>query len=109
MKLKNNFKDEDKIRVWSDHPYCAKCGFNEGCALHHIDGRKSSSIFNSIMLCHKCHKEADGHNVSDEEYKRSLNMISLPIILKTDYKMSKVDREYLESIKDRLEIIRSVV
>lgn len=104
MKLNNRFKEEDKIRIWVDHQYCALCRSNEGCSLHHIDGCKKkchSSILNSIMLCGVCHKDADGHNVSDEEYKAKLSAYSFKWIIPI-YKLEEIDREYMESIGDRI-------
>jgi len=65
MILKNRFSEEDKIRYWIDHPYCSICLSNQNCSLHHIDGTTTDSIYSSIMLCHECHAEADGHNQSD--------------------------------------------
>ena len=102
MKLKNNFDEEDKIRCWSDHPYCAICGSNQGCALHHCDSRTTNSILSSIMLCHKCHVIADSKNVSDEEYKTYLMKHSLPIILNSGYVLKKRDYEYLKTVDKRL-------
>ena len=70
MQLANRFKEEDKIRVWSQHQYCQDCGSNQVCSLHHIVGTRSDSILNSIMLCHKCHKKADGYNIGNNRESR---------------------------------------
>lgn len=102
MHLKNNFDESDKIRCWGDHPYCALCGSNQGCALHHCDSRTTKSIMSSIMLCYKHHKEADGHNFSDEEYKSMLMKHSLPIILNSGYVLKERDYEYLKTVDKRL-------
>ena len=64
MKLANRFNEEDKIRYWVDHQYCAICKSNQNCSLHHICGTESASIYNSIMLCYRHHREADSHNTN---------------------------------------------
>ena len=107
MILKNRFKEEDKIRVWVDHQFCALCTSNKICSLHHIDGTVSDSIYGSIMLCFLCHKNADGHNVSDEKFKEKLTSYTLGVITKSNYEIVKRDVVYLESIKKRLQNILS--
>lgn len=103
MNLKNNFKEEDKIRVWVDHQFCAICKSNQNCSLHHVDSRRSDSIFNSIMLCHKHHVEADCHNVSDEEYKERLTRYAMRyIVSQTEYVLKNRDYDYLSTIQERL-------
>lgn len=63
MQLKNRYSDEDKMRVWGDHPYCARCSSNQMCSVHHVFGTESDDIRKSIMLCYNCHKYADTVNV----------------------------------------------
>lgn len=94
MKLQNRFKDEDKIRVWVDHQFCALCGLNQNCSLHHILGTESNSILNSIMLCYECHKKADGHNVSDLKFQAPLLQYTIRQILKSNYEMTENDIEF---------------
>lgn len=109
MKLKNDFKQEDKIRYWVDHPYCAVCGYNQGCALHHIDGRVSSSIFNGIMLCSTCHLEADTHNTDSplsQKYRAKLRNITHKHLLDQDVIINKNDEEYLSRFYAQKDQIR---
>lgn len=109
MKLKNRFSEEDKMRAWIDHPYCALCDSNQNCSLHHIDGTETDSILSSIMLCVTHHKEADGHNVSDEEYKTVLMRHSLPIVLNSGYVLTDKDYDYLKTVEKRLDIIKNML
>jgi hypothetical protein len=97
MKLANRFDDVDKQRVWLDHQFCSICSSNQICSLHHILGTCSSSILNSIMLCFKHHKEADGHNVSDKEYQSPLLQYTMRQVLKTNYELTKKDIEFYKS------------
>lgn len=109
MNLPNRFDQEDKIIAWGYHPYSVISRININCSLHHIDGRKKpyhASICNSVMLTGEEHKYADGHNVSDEDYKKYLTSLALPVILNSGYKLKKIDYEYLESIADRLQKIK---
>ena len=91
MILSKRFKEIDKHRVWEDHKFCAKCGSNQNCSLHHILGTVSDSILNSIMLCYEHHKEADGHNVSDKEFQAPLLQYTIKQALKEDYKLKIED------------------
>lgn len=98
MKLKNRFKEIDKMRVWLDYPYCALCHNNQGCALHHIDGTVSDSIYNGIMLCHSCHKQADGHNTNSPlstEYRKKLRKIAYDKVEKSGHIKNNNDKDYL--------------
>lgn len=109
MQLQNRFDDADKQRVWLDHQFCALCGSNQNCSLHHIDGCKHkchASILNSIMLCYECHKIADGHNVNDEKFKRKLTEKTLRHLFRhTDYRLKPIDYDYLEEIYPRIQVI----
>lgn len=101
MKLRNRFKDEDKMRVWLDHMYCAKCKSNQNCSLHHIDGCKKpehASIYNSIMLCHVHHKEADAHNTDSPasiEFRKWMREYTYNLIQCQGRNNTKTDEEYL--------------
>lgn len=101
MQLKNRFKEEDKIRVWSQRQYCQLCGSNAVCSLHHILGTESDSILNSIMLCHKCHKYADGHNVSDTLYQSSLINITLVIVKDEEYEFVQRDLDFIKTCEQK--------
>lgn len=86
--------------MWGDHQYCAICLQNDMCSLHHIDGCKKKmhrSILNSIMLCYKHHKEADGYNTSSpkgEEVRRRLRKMSLKRFQNEGMLMNDYDKEY---------------
>ena len=98
MHLKNRFKDVDKMRVWLDHQYCALCSSNQGCSLHHIDGTKSSSIYNGIMLCHSCHRIADSHNTNSPlstAYRNKLRAIAYTMVEKSGHVRNDNDKNYL--------------
>ena len=104
MKLSNRFDEADKIRVWADAPYCVLCRSNQGCSLHHIKGCKKDcyrSIYNSVMLCHDHHKEADGHNTDSEvsrEYQAMLLRATAQRILEAGYDTkTKYDEEFLST------------
>ena len=96
MKLANRFKDEDKIRVWSQRQYCQNCGSNQVCSLHHILGTCSDSILNSIMLCHKCHKTADGFNIGHNIESRIFQgrYLNLTLAVARDECYEYVKRDY---------------
>lgn len=102
MKLSNRFPDDEKMRVWLDHQHCVLCGSNNNLSLHHIDGCKQEyhrSIFNSSMLCHDCHKKADGHNTDSklsEDFRKELREKTFSII--GDKPRNKYDIEYLASV-----------
>ena len=99
MRLANRFKEEDKLRVWSQHQYCAICLSNQNCSLHHILGTSSDSILNSIMLCYEHHKEADGHNISDVEYQKPLLQYTIKLALKEGYEFNQNDLEFYKNNK----------
>lgn len=91
MLLKNRFKEEDWHRVWEDHKFCAECGSNQNCSLHHIKSTESDSILNSIMLCHEHHKIADGHNQSDKKFISKYLKYTIRQALKNDYQFTEND------------------
>jgi len=105
MQLKNRFREIDKHRFWDFHQFCAICLSNKNCSLHHIDSTLTDSIYSSIMLCYDHHKEADGHNQSDEEYKIYLMKFSIPVLFRIEKPHKENDLKYLESIHDRLKFI----
>ena len=107
MILSNRFKEEDKRKVYDDYEPCADCGRND-TNLHHIDGCKEkyhSSIYNSVPLCLVCHKKADSFNVNGikgEEIRQRYTKYTLLKVMKSNYKNKPQDKDYLESIKERL-------
>jgi hypothetical protein len=103
MQLSHRFKEIDKHRVWEDHKFCVLCGSNRGCSLHHVMSCKrdiDSSILNSSMLCDRHHREADGHNVSDAEYQSNLLQITIRIVLRSGYTLTKKDIEFFTHHKN---------
>ena len=110
MKLSNDFKNIDKQRVWLSIPYCALCGSNEGCAVHHIYGRSgkyNNSIFNGIMLCFKHHKKADNHNSNCTGDKRRIMYlrISIGAVTNSTHKVNEQDKKFLEDKKEDVVVI----
>ena len=104
MILSHRFKEEDKCRVWTGREYCQVCGSNQNCSLHHIIGCKednSDSILNSIMLCNKCHKEADGHNVSDISFQEKYINITLKVADSEFYDWVKRDFLFIENCQKK--------
>ncbi len=70
MKLRNSFAT-NKRELFRDLQYrCGECGGNGqncgGTEAHHIKGRCSSSVFNLIVLCKKCHSKV-GHTFEEEK------------------------------------------
>lgn len=107
MRLANRFKDEDKQRIWGDHPFCALCQSNDNCSVHHIYGTISSSIFNGIMLCHSCHKKADGHNQSVMGDERRIGYLEIAFrkAYLSGHEPTDKDKKFLEIVhEDFLEI-----
>lgn len=102
MKLRNRFDDADKQRMWQYHPYCVVCKSSQNCSVHHIDGCKEPmhrSLLNSIMLCHRHHKEADSFNVGGlfgkgMELREKYRLIALDQFIKEDLTIHDYDRAY---------------
>lgn len=102
MKLSNRFDNTDVMRVWLDHAFCCLCGSNQGCSAHHIMGCKrsiDSSVLNSAMLCHDCHKMADGRNVSDTDFQSNLLRITIRQALRSGYVLKKIDLDFYKTNK----------
>lgn len=98
MKLRNRFSEADKLRIWSGHQYCTLCKSNQNCSLHHIDGTASSSIYNSVMLCHNCHKKADSHNTDSPlsaDFRKKLREYTYKLIQKEGYTNTANDEDYI--------------
>lgn len=101
MKLRNRFSEIDKHRVWEHHKFCVICKSNQNCSLHHIDGCKEkihSSIYNSVMLCHNHHKEADSHNTASplsQAFRAGLRNYTYRLIEKSDYQKTTNDEKYI--------------
>lgn len=91
-------------------PYCEKCGSNNNCSFHHIFGRISNSALNCILLCEKCHKEADGFNritgMKGTPHRQELLEIRLKNLTKWEYEYTKKDKEFMQTIHtDLVEVL----
>ena len=53
------------------------------------------------MLCHKHHKIADGHNVSDKKLQQRYLDLTMLIVQEDDYQLVKRDYEFIEICKSR--------
>ena len=100
MRLSNDFQKYAVNQVWIDTPYCAKCGWNQGCSVHHIYGRKgefNKSIYNGVLLCLICHKEADSFNVDEQGNDFRIHLLSLAIkmIARSIYKNTHKDYRFI--------------
>ena len=90
MKLRNNFTDETRA-IYCFETSCQLCTSNKVLELHHILGRCSNSILNSILLCRKCHE-----NYASMD-KAKLLQHTLRFLLREDYNMTEKDlRFYLK-------------
>lgn len=108
MKFNNNFQKYAVNQVWINDPYCAKCSSNQGCAVHHIYGRKgefNKSIYNGILLCFNCHREADCFNTDEQgdEFRIHLLSIAIKMITKSIYKNITRDTRFLTRHKEDFE------
>lgn len=70
MKLHNDFSPYIRSLFADIQPFCQKCNSNQQCAIHHIYGRRSSSMLNGITLCGECHRVADGFNTDGFKGKK---------------------------------------
>jgi hypothetical protein len=107
MKLSHRFDPEEVARIWVYEPYCADCGSNDKCSVHHIYGSKgenNDSIFNGIMLCYNCHKKADGENIhqTGNKLRQKYLTITLSKVAQSDHKMQDRDRLFLKSVEKDL-------
>lgn len=92
MKLESRFSEYDYNKYWVSHPFCAKCGSNVMCSLHHILGTSSGDIKHSIMLCHDCHKLFDSFNVVGGVKGKEMQEWAINYTAKW---ISQVDSEYI--------------
>lgn len=102
MRLRNNFRAEDIYRVWGDTLWCHLCGSNNMTSVHHIDSRSSSSVYNSIPLCHTCHRTADSHNTNSPlstEYRNKLREIAYNRVVKSGHINTDNDIDYLHKTR----------
>lgn len=114
MKLNNRFNKVEVNRWWWDHNFCARCGSNQGVALHHIDGCKKkfhSSLLNSYPVCLKCHKIVDSYNSGGafgEEQRRDMTAYTMRYLVQQGYEFTDKDKEYMEDIHSRIQEILSL-
>ena len=69
-----------------------------GLELHHVLGRISDSIFNSSVLCHKCHSHM-GHSQEEEQ---QLFLITLKYLYDLHYVPIEKDYDFLKMHYTRL-------
>lgn len=102
MKLRNPFPDEVRLLYLYNCFECWICGGNGsqsgGIELHHIWGRISGSALNSAPLCKACHARV-GH--TREEHQMLLRK-TIKFLLSEGYKLTKVDDDFLEMVKEDL-------
>jgi len=114
MKLGNRFNQGRKTRMWIDDPYCALCGSNQNCSVHHIYGCKekhSSSLINSIMLCEMHHRQADTHNTHEcgDEHRIKYLSISLPRFVRYGFSFLKEDKGFIKSVQEDVnEVLKTI-
>ena len=96
LKLRNNFTDEQKA-VWAWDYWChaPNCKSNIGVSIHHIFGRVSNSILNSIPLCDKCHRNYTFLDKS-ELLKTTIRFLCDP---NNGYEFTKKDIEFYNTYK----------
>ena len=107
MKLRNEFTDEVRavyaFEVSCQYPYCevkrhnkARLGSNQSLELHHIIGRVSNSILNSIMVCRECHKTLHGLS-----FKKKAELLQQQIrwLVKINYEFTEKDIIFYEEYK----------
>ena len=100
MHLSNDFSKKDR-EIWFYNQQCALCNSNQGVTLHHIYGRASNSILNSIPLCHDHHKNADCHNTSEQGNEHRIKYLSIALrqVIKSWHVFTKNDTDFLEMVK----------
>ena len=111
MHLKNNFTELDRT-IWMYHEYCADCNSNQGLALHHVYGRTSSSILNSIPLCMLCHKKADVQNQSTQGNALRIKYLAYTLghaIGREQYELVERDYKFLKMIPEDVQKARSMI
>lgn len=103
MKLKNDFPPEVKNFWISYHPF-SYSGLNQDVEIHHIKGRCSNSIFNSIPLTHKEHEAGDIHRPENEAFfiewvYKFVRRICF--LYPTAYKLRKADYEFMNKYEKK--------
>ena len=93
--LLNSFSQDTKeFYITHDLINCGLCTY-QGAELHHILGRRhkeNSSIYNSFLLCRRCHNKKDIHSI--ETRKKMLEM-TLDLLIRYDYKLTKQDKKFI--------------
>lgn len=110
MQLANRFQPSRKMRMWVDCPFCAICGSNNNCSVHHIYGCKApytNSLCNSIMLCEECHRKADTHNTHEcgNGFRIGYLFIALNRFVKAGLVFLDVDKLFLKSIWEDVQVV----
>lgn len=98
MKLRNAFNDDVRM-FWFNHYWCAKCNRSDlPIEIHHIIGRGSDSILNSVPICKTCHIQI-GHTDNEERtffayvFKRCYN---------TGWRLNENDFQFIRENYGRL-------
>lgn len=99
VKLKYPFSDETRL-LYLYRTDCSDCGSNKMLELHHVEGRKSDSVLNSVLLCHDCHEHT---NQTDFEKKKYYSY-TLKWLLSEGYEFTQKDLNYyLDVVKKYVE------
>ena len=71
---KYSFDKTQSEKIWGENYRCMLCGSNHRLELHHITHKRNNakSIYNSIHLCHNCHKKYGSSSADD--IKKHLNI-----------------------------------
>ena len=113
--MANDFNKHDIQLIWQSHPYCAKCGSNQGCSFHHNYSRRmphTASMYNAICLCVVCHKEADAHNTGSrqsKEFQQELLKLIFNQVTNSYYEVKQVDKDFLKYIDDDVQQVLNLL
>jgi len=97
MNLAHEFKKEDR-QIYLYEYSCHECGRSDrGLELHHIYAREKhkqylSSLFNSRLLCKKCH---DNIRHTKEERERFV-LATMKFLKEQNYKPKQIDIDFLK-------------
>ena len=100
--------------LWSKHIHsiynetCAICGSQDRCAAHHVRSRRFNNtrwnLENGILICIRCHFKAHkDYEWFRREYINLHGEKRLNYLWKESQKIVKVDKIFLEKIKEKLE------
>ena len=113
--MANDFNKHDIQLIWQSHPYCAKCGSNQGCSVHHIMSRRmphTNSVYNAIPLCITCHRKADTMNTGSKQskaFRQQLLKKTFHYVSISSYEVKQVDKDYLKYIDDDVQEVLNLL